>query len=179
MAQRFTLWKGLSQPPDYRTYSAEVTGPGRNLPHHRSSRRGLSLPLHGSPRASFLSIPYQFGIVKQNFSFFHKIFPSFLWVLPLPVLDPYAHTEDGGWTKDSWRYASGGGAPLRRPKPLNPGPLPPQTRWRSRTRLQNPRCRSGAGGRSSEIPSPPPGWRGRRPRPPESWGWRGSCRKCG
>ncbi len=38
MAQRFTLWKGLSQPPDYRTYSAEVTGFRRNLPHHRRLR---------------------------------------------------------------------------------------------------------------------------------------------
>lgn len=60
-----------------------------------------------------------------------------------------------------------------------PDPPPPRTRLRSRTRPQSPRCRSGADGRPSETPSPPSGWRGRRPRPPEFWGWRGSCQRCG
>ena len=38
MAQRSTQRTDPSQPPDYRTYSAEVTGLHRNLPHHRRLR---------------------------------------------------------------------------------------------------------------------------------------------
>ena len=54
------------QPPDDRTYSAEVTVFQRNLPHHRSARAVF-------PRTRSNIIPLRKGIVKQNFRENHKV----------------------------------------------------------------------------------------------------------
>ena len=53
------------QPPDDRTYSAEVTVFQRNLPHHRSARAE-------SPYTRSYIIPPRLRIVKQNFRKNHK-----------------------------------------------------------------------------------------------------------
>ena len=54
------------QPPDDRTYSAEVTVFQRNLPHHRSARAVF-------PYTRSNIIPPQGPIVKENFRENHKI----------------------------------------------------------------------------------------------------------
>ena len=53
------------QPPDDRTYSAEVTAIRRNLPHHRSARAVF-------PRTRLIMIPPEKGFVKKNFRENHK-----------------------------------------------------------------------------------------------------------
>ena len=53
------------QPPDDRTYSAEVTVFQRNLPHHRSARAVF-------PRTRSIMIPPEKGFVKKNFRENHK-----------------------------------------------------------------------------------------------------------
>ena len=54
------------QPPDDRTYSAEVTVFQRNLPHHRSARAVF-------PYTRSYIIPPLLRIVKQNFRKNHKL----------------------------------------------------------------------------------------------------------
>ena len=54
------------QPPDDRTYSAEVTVFQRNLPHHRSARAVF-------PYTRSNIIPPRLQIVKQNFRKNHKL----------------------------------------------------------------------------------------------------------
>ena len=56
---------------------------------------------------------------------------------------------------------------------------PPHRRWKSHTTRQNPRCRSGAGGRFSGTPALPPAWRDRRSRPPGLWEWQDSSGRYG
>ena len=62
------------QPPDDRTYSAEVTVFQRNLPHHRSARAVF-------PRTRSNIIPLRKGIVKQNFRENHKVCSAFSYNL--------------------------------------------------------------------------------------------------
>ena len=67
--------EGHSQPPDYRTYSAEVTGSRRNLPHHRSTR--FRDPRMVFPARALLSYSID-PILSSTFSlFFIKFFPYF------------------------------------------------------------------------------------------------------
>lgn len=54
------------QPPDDRTYSAEVTVFQRNLPHHRSARAE-------SPYTRSIMIPSVSPFVKNFFRIFHEI----------------------------------------------------------------------------------------------------------
>ena len=54
------------QPPDDRTYSAEVTVFQRNLPHHRSARAVF-------PYTRSVIIPLRNPIVKKNFRENHKV----------------------------------------------------------------------------------------------------------
>ena len=62
------------QPPDDRTYSAEVTVFRRNLPHHRSARRSFSLTrLNNIPRA--------LSFVKHNFRKNRKLLNIFSGIL--------------------------------------------------------------------------------------------------
>ena len=58
------------QPPDDRTYSAEVTVIQRNLPHHRSARAE-------SPYTRPIMIPSIHPFVKDFFRVFHEVFPLF------------------------------------------------------------------------------------------------------
>ena len=62
------------QPPDDRTYSAEVTVFQRNLPHHRSARAE-------SPYTRSYIIPPRLRIVKQNFRKNHKFRMKFSYNL--------------------------------------------------------------------------------------------------
>ena len=62
------------QPPDDRTYSAEVTVFQRNLPHHRSARAE-------SPYTRSYIIPPWLRIVKQNFRKNHKFRTKFSYNL--------------------------------------------------------------------------------------------------
>ena len=62
------------QPPDDRTYSAEVTVFQRNLPHHRSARAV-------SPYTRSDIIPPQSEIVKKNFRENHKVCALFSYNL--------------------------------------------------------------------------------------------------
>ena len=62
------------QPPDDRTYSAEVTVFQRNLPHHRSARAV-------SPYTRSDIIPPQLQIVKKNFRENHKVCALFSYNL--------------------------------------------------------------------------------------------------
>ena len=64
-----------SQPPDYRTYSPEVTSSRSNLPVHRSSTRRCV-----SSRADLLIIKDNSPTVKRIFSVFYKNFQNFLAV---------------------------------------------------------------------------------------------------
>ena len=73
-AQRYTQAQRTIQPPDDRTYSAEVTAIRRNLPHHRSARAVF-------PHTRSDIIPPQSEIVKKNFRKNHKLCPSFSYNL--------------------------------------------------------------------------------------------------
>ena len=66
-AQRYTPHASKAvQPPDDRTYSAEVTAFRRNLPHHRSARAVL-------PYTRSNNIPPEFPFVKKKFRKNHKL----------------------------------------------------------------------------------------------------------
>ena len=69
MARRSTLRAGPSQPPDYRTYSPEVTSLRSNLPVHRSVSR-QEQPYH----ADLIIISDILSDVKAFFSVFHNFF---------------------------------------------------------------------------------------------------------
>ena len=69
-----------SQPPDYRTYSPEVTSSRSNLPVHRNSTRRCV-----SSRADLLIIKENPLDVKRIFSVFYKIFQKFLEVIPFLI----------------------------------------------------------------------------------------------
>jgi len=62
-----------SQPPDYRTYSPEVTSSRSNLPVHRSAKMGIV-----RPNACLIIIKENPPDVKRIFSVFDKIFQKFL-----------------------------------------------------------------------------------------------------
>ena len=72
----------ISQPPDSRTYSAEVTGLRRNLPHHRRLRpfERLIILLH-NPR----SVNYFFRKLCQKISSKNppRFFACFVFFFPL------------------------------------------------------------------------------------------------
>ena len=70
----YAAYKG-SQPPDDRTYSAEVTGLRRNLPLHRRRSAGRT-----RRNASLFIVLDCLSVVKSVFAFFTKIF-SKLWLL--------------------------------------------------------------------------------------------------
>ena len=71
LPQRYTQRKTEAvQPPDDRTYSAEVTVFQRNLPHHRSARAEF-------PYTRPIIIPLKPLFVKQYFRKNHKIFNVF------------------------------------------------------------------------------------------------------
>ena len=89
------------QPPDDRTYSAEVTAIRRNLPHHRSARAV-------SPHTRSDIIPPQSEIVKKNFRKNHKLCPSFsynLWAAS-GRRQCVANTGDHRYTIGPARYRS-------------------------------------------------------------------------
>ena len=66
-AQRYTPHASKAvQPPDDRTYSAEVTAFRRNLPHHRSARAVF-------PYTRSNNIPPEFPFVKKKFRKNHKL----------------------------------------------------------------------------------------------------------
>ena len=66
-AQRYTPDASKAvQPPDDRTYSAEVTAFRRNLPHHRSARAVF-------PYTRSNTIPFEFPFVKKKFRKNHKL----------------------------------------------------------------------------------------------------------
>ena len=75
------------QPPDDRTYSAEVTVFQRNLPHHRSARAE-------SPYTCSIMIPCASPFVKNFFRIFHEVLylfsvkteNSFLFLPPLQII---------------------------------------------------------------------------------------------
>lgn len=73
MAQRSTQRTDPSQPPDYRTYSPEVTSSLSNLPVHRSSAL-LGFLSH----ADLLIIKEKCAVVKRIFSVFYKNLQIFL-----------------------------------------------------------------------------------------------------
>ena len=75
MARRSTLRAGPSQPPDYRTYSPEVTSLRSNLPVHRSvcAQKGFH-------HADLIIISDIQRNVKTFFSVFHSFFEIFLAV---------------------------------------------------------------------------------------------------
>ena len=77
MARRSTPRKGPSQPPDYRTYSAEVTGSRRNLPHHRSSRRGFFCHCMAYPAQASLVYITSWELSRGISLFFIKSFSYF------------------------------------------------------------------------------------------------------
>ena len=66
------------QPPDDRTYSAEVTVFQRNLPHHRSARAVF-------PYTRSIMIPPRKPNVKQNFRENHKVCILFSYNLQYPL----------------------------------------------------------------------------------------------
>lgn len=66
-ARRYTPHASKAvQPPDDRTYSAEVTAFRRNLPHHRSARAVF-------PYTRSNTIPFEFPFVKKKFRKNHKL----------------------------------------------------------------------------------------------------------
>lgn len=66
-ARRYTPHASKAvQPPDDRTYSAEVTAFRRNLPHHRSARAVF-------PYTRSNNIPPEFPFVKKKFRKNHKL----------------------------------------------------------------------------------------------------------
>ena len=75
MARRSTLRAGPSQPPDYRTYSPEVTSLRSNLPVHRSV-----CAWKGFHHADLIIISDIQRNVKTFFSVFHSFFEIFLAV---------------------------------------------------------------------------------------------------
>ena len=89
------------QPPDDRTYSAEVTAIRRNLPHHRSARAV-------SPHTRSDIIPPQSEIVKKNFRKNHKLCPSFSYNLRAASgrRQCVANTGDHRYTIGPARYRS-------------------------------------------------------------------------
>ena len=67
LAQRYTQARPETvQPPDDRTYSAEVTGFRRNLPHHRSARAEF-------PYTRLIMIPSVPRFVKHYFRIIYKV----------------------------------------------------------------------------------------------------------
>ena len=77
MAWRSTQRTDLSQPPDYRTYSPEVTSSRSNLPVHRSAA-GRVFPFH----ASLIIIKDFPRNVNRNFYVFYEILKIFLGAPP-------------------------------------------------------------------------------------------------
>ena len=73
MERRYTPHTCLPQPPDDRTYSAEVTVFRRNLLHHRSARSLI-------PNSRLLIIIHRAVNVKHYFGFFHNFFENFLYI---------------------------------------------------------------------------------------------------
>ena len=73
MAQRSTQRTDFSQPPDYRTYSPEVTSLRSNLPVHRSCAHWAC----DVPVAYLTIIKEKSPVVKGIFSVFHEIFRTF------------------------------------------------------------------------------------------------------
>jgi len=63
------------QPPDDRTYSAEVTGFRRNLLHHRSACAYF-------PRTRSIIVAFPSSFVKKNFRKNHKFFCVISLLLP-------------------------------------------------------------------------------------------------
>ena len=76
------------QPPDDRTYSAEVTVFQRNLPHHRSARAVF-------PYTRSNIIPPRLQIVKKNFRENHKV--SFVFSYNLRAAGRPANARAGWW----------------------------------------------------------------------------------
>ncbi|MDO5400649.1 MAG: hypothetical protein Q4F17_06685 [Eubacteriales bacterium] len=76
-AQRYTqALPEAVQPPDDRTYSAEVTGFHRNLLHHRIARMVI-------PIASSIILSSEAPFVKHFFRIFHKNLPHFSVIPPM------------------------------------------------------------------------------------------------
>ena len=69
-AQRYTQAQRTIQPPDDRTYSAEVTSFPSNLPHHRSARAVF-------PYTRSIMIPPCSPFVKHFFRIIYKKLPAF------------------------------------------------------------------------------------------------------
>ena len=68
-----------AQPPDDRTYSAEVTGFRRNLPHHRSALLCFPEKSADSPYTRLIMIPPFIPFVKHKFGNNHKNLYKTLW----------------------------------------------------------------------------------------------------
>ena len=79
----------IVQPPDDRTYSAEVTVLRRNLPHHRSARAVF-------PYTRPIMIPSRRQFVKCKFRRNHKVFPknSAFFRKSQPRRHPAPHTDE-------------------------------------------------------------------------------------
>ena len=85
MERRYTPHTCLPQPPDDRTYSAEVTVFRRNLLHHRSARSLI-------PNSRSLIIIHRAVNVKHYFGFFHNFFENFLYITEKIIL-PIQHAQ--------------------------------------------------------------------------------------
>ena len=78
LPQRYTQRKTEAvQPPDDRTYSAEVTSFPSNLPHHRSALMCFPEKSADSPYTRSIMIPPISLFVKHNFRKNHKNFYEF------------------------------------------------------------------------------------------------------
>ena len=78
LSQRYTQRNPEAvQPPDDRTYSAEVTSFPSNLPHHRSARLCFPEKFANFPYTRSIMIPPFFLFVKHIFRKNHKNFLEF------------------------------------------------------------------------------------------------------
>ncbi len=151
-----------SQPPDYRTYSPEVTSSRSNLPVHRSSTRRCV-----SSRADSLIIKENFLDVKRILSVFYKIFQIFL------AMDICHFSRDiAGVIRPrplkKFRQKGERLSPL--PRKINMQ-RPSKYRWCTSCRTQGtrPQCRSGSAACSGKSRQPAPSWPARTPESRTTW----------
>ena len=87
LAQRYTQAQtDAVQPPDDRTYSAEVTSFPSNLLHHRSARFSFPEKFANFPYTRSIMIPPFFPFVKHYFCNFFKKYPLFFQFYQKPFL---------------------------------------------------------------------------------------------